>query len=290
MAAVSTITFSFAPTIARGAILAGMDPLGLLAVRMVITTALLGATLGFLRNNRPSIDRRAVRIALGAGAFHGFGFVSFFLAMVTVDASIGSLLFTLSPLVVLLLLTLRGEGLTYRHLLRLALGLAGVYLLVGPAGQVDPVGVLLIGVSILTFSVQLVIMQWHLRDHNGPAITFYIMGGVTIVAVLAWLASGATWVDPGRGGWLAILLLAVVSTFLARVAMFAAIRHLGSGQTALFIPFEAFLTVTWSALFLDERLTAPQWVGGALIFLSLLFAIQRLRLARLRLRWIPWTR
>jgi drug/metabolite transporter (DMT)-like permease len=39
---------------------------------------------------------------------------------------------------------------------------------------------------------------------------------------------------------------------------------------------ETLLTVIWSTLFLHERLTPLQWVGGALIMVSALLAIQRL--------------
>jgi drug/metabolite transporter (DMT)-like permease len=81
--------------------------------------------------------------------------------------------------------------------------------------------------------------------------------------------------------------LAVVSTFIARLLLFSGIRRLGSGQFALLAPLETLLTVIWSYLFLQERLTAIQWAGGLLILFSMVLAVQRLRLTG---RWRPWPR
>jgi drug/metabolite transporter (DMT)-like permease len=72
--------------------------------------------------------------------------------------------------------------------------------------------------------------------------------------------------------------------------MFAAIRSLGSGQLALLAPTETLLTVIWSMIFLQERLTAWQWLGGLLILTSALLAIARLNRARWRPRWRLWPR
>jgi drug/metabolite transporter (DMT)-like permease len=41
---------------------------------------------------------------------------------------------------------------------------------------------------------------------------------------------------------------------------------------ALFSPLETLLTITWAMLFLQERLTLIQWLGGGLIILSMLLA------------------
>ena len=67
---------------------------------------------------------------------------------------------------------------------------------------------------------------------------------------------------------------------LADPELVTSVRIIGGGQVALLNPLETFLTVIWSVLFLSESLTAVQWMGGGLILLSALLAIQRLRRAR----------
>lgn len=93
-----------------------------------------------------------------------------------------------------------------------------------------------------------------------------------------------------RGGWAAILVLAVVSTYLARLAFFGSIARIGGAQTALLTPLEILLTITWSVIFLGERLTPVQWLGGLLILGSAMLAIQRLGRVRGPLRWRLWAR
>ncbi|MCL4263079.1 MAG: DMT family transporter [Anaerolineae bacterium] len=272
IAIVSTICFSVAPPIARGAILAGLAPTAVLVGRMVIALALLVGFIVVISPDRLRIERRLGLIAVLSGIVNGIGFIAFFAALTRLDASIASMLFSLSPLVVLGLLTLRGERITQRHMARMALGIGGVYLLIGPGGDVDMVGVALVLITVITVSLHLVMVQWYLPGVRARTVTLYVNMGVTAVCLLAWWLAGRPWQNPSPSGWASILALAVVSTFLARLLLFAGVRRLGSGQISLLAPLETLLTVIWSYLFLDERLTAVQWLGGLLILLSMALA------------------
>ncbi|GAB4578605.1 MAG: EamA family transporter [Anaerolineales bacterium] len=290
MIAVATLAYSIAAPLIRWAILDGMNPTTLLMARMSITTVLLGGTLIIFSPSKLKIDRRGFAIAFFAGAVNGTGFLTFFWSLKRLDASIGAMLFALTPLTILFLLALRGERLTSRRLLRLGFGLGGVYLLIGPGGNVDLLGVALVVVSIITFSMQLVLIQWYLTEYDGRTITFYILLAITMDVLIYWVFEGREWHDPGLKGWLAIFTLAIISTYLARLAMFASVRYIGSGQTALFMPVETLLTVIWSFLLLDERLSPVQLIGGGLILASVVLAIQRLRFTNIRFRWRPTQR
>lgn len=65
---------------------------------------------------------------------------------------------------------------------------------------------------------------------------------------------------------------------------------MSGGQMALLTPIETLLTVVWSILFLNERLSALQWIGGILILISAVLAIQCINLGRRRPRWRIWPR
>ncbi len=131
-------------------------------------------------------------------------------------------------------------------------------------------------VAVFAVPFQLVILQWFLQRHHTRTVTLYTVGTMAVVAAGWWLVSGAGWQSPGWRGWALIFLLAFVSTYLARILTFMAVRRIGSGQVGLLAPVDTLLTVVWSFLFLGERLTAMQSVGGALILLSASLAIQRL--------------
>lgn len=272
IAIASTVCFSVAPPIARGAILAGLAPTALLMGRMVIALALLVGFIVAFSPGRLRIERRLGLIAFLSGVINGTGFICFFAALSRLDASIASMIFSLSPLVVLGLLALRGERITRRHLVRVALGIGGVYLLIGPGGEVDMVGVALVFITVITVSLHLVIVQWYLSGVPARTVTLYINLGVMAVCLVAWLAVGRPWTAPGPTGWASILALAIVSTFIARLLLFDGVRRLGSGQIALLAPLETLLTITWSILFLGEWLTAVQWLGGLLILFSMALA------------------
>ncbi len=290
MAITAALGFSIAPVVSRGALLEGMKPSTLVMARMVLSVFVLGGFLLFYSPDLLKVDRRGFLIALSVGIFNAFGFLAFNIALTRLEASIASMIFTLNPLVVLLLLALRGEKLTHRHIVRLTLGLAGVYLLIGPSGRVDFTGVVMVIITVIVFASQLVIMQWFLQGYHAWTISFYVVLGIAIVSSFYWLLDGGSWINPGKSGWAAIIALTLVSTFLARVTMYAGVQYLGSGQISLTVPLETFFTVTWSFLFLHERLNIIQWVGGTLILLSMILAINRLRLSRKKLRWRIWTR
>ena len=294
-AALAAITaFSFATPIARAALVGGMDPNALLVSRMTIATLLIAGTTVLTNPGCLRIGRRAVGIALGAGLVNSFGLVCYFIGLTQLESSMAAMLIALSPLAVLSLLALRGEKVTYRHAVRLALALAGVYLLVGPGGEVSIVGVIWIFVSLWGFAMQLALTQWHLVGYDARAITFYTSLGMTVGVTGWWMVKGMPWEAPGTSGWITILVLAVVSTYVARLLQFSAVSRIGGGQTSMLSPVETLLAVIWSMVFLGERLTPIQMAGGELILLSAVLAIQRLKRAPgahwARPRWRVWAR
>jgi len=282
LALVATFCYSFAPPVARYAILDGFDSTALLVVRMAIATALFAVTLAITDRQKLLMPRRGLLAATGVGAVNAAGMVLFFFALNFLEASLTSMILALSPAMVLSLLALRGERLTGRHLVRLGLALVGVYLLIGPTGAVDWFGAGLTLLATFFFSLQMALTQWTLIGYPARSVMFYVTGTMTIFVAGWWLLNGATWTPPGPQGWVAVVILAVVSTYLARLGYFNAVTRIGSGQLSLLGPVETLLSVVWSILFLGERLAPIQAVGGALILLSALLAVRRLGQVRLR--------
>ncbi len=287
----STLGFSFAAPLGAFLIRLGLDPTTMLVIRMALTTALLALTVQFFSPERFRVDSRGFRAAMTAGLATGVSNILFFWSLTRLEASIAAMLFAIFPIVVLALLALRGERFTYRNLVRTGLGVTGVYLLIGPGGEVDPLGVLMVLASVLLSSIQMVLIQWSLQGYDGRTVTLYMVAGMTAAVWLWWLIQQPEWSIPGWQGWLGIGLMAIVSTYLARLGMFAAVRRLGSGEVALLVPLETLLTVVWSLVFLGERLSFFQQVGGGLIVASTLLAVQRMsRVRRWRPRWRVWNR
>jgi drug/metabolite transporter (DMT)-like permease len=72
-------------------------------------------------------------------------------------------------------------------------------------------------------------------------------------------------VDLHRTAWLAILLLAVVSTVGAFLGFLRGLRVLGPVRTAIVSTVEPFFTALMGAWLLDQPLTATTLLGGAFI-------------------------
>ena len=200
------------------------------------------------------------------------------------------MLFSLYPLALLALLALRGERYTARHIVRLALGLGGAYLLIDPGGSSDMLGVLLVLCTVVVAALQMALVQWFLQADDAWSVAFYNSLGISIGIFAFWTWQGNAWSAPSATGWLLLTVMAVVSTFLARVTMFSAVRIIGSSQLALLIPLETLLSVIWSVVFLGDQLQPLQLAGGALIAISAALAAQRLRRTRWPARWRLWGR
>jgi drug/metabolite transporter (DMT)-like permease len=271
----STVAFSFAPPVARAAILGGMDSNELLMLRMVIATTLFAVTLGLTARDSLRLPRAGIMAAVVAGVMNAAGMILFFLSLNYLEASLGAMIIALSPPLVLALLALRGERLTRRHVVRLVVALVGVYLLIRPSGEVHWGGAIMALVATCFFALQMAYTQWSLVQYPVRGVVFYVTGTMTVFTVGWWLLQGAPWTAPTPANWLEVLMLAVVCTYIARLGYYAAVGLIGSGQLALLGPLETMLSVIWAVAFLGERLSAWQFVGGVLILFSAGLAVQR---------------
>ncbi len=278
LALASTFASSIVTPIVRGAVVGGMNPITLLLMRLLIATLLLAGTMAVFEPQNFKIDRRGLWLVGIIGLISGIEICCFFWSLEFVDASMSAMIKSTQPLVVLLFLMLGGERLTGRSMLRLLLAMIGVYLLIGgPGGQIAPMGMILLGISLILYAAQLVFSQWWLRSYGTSTVTFYLTAIMTLVIIAWWWVQGAEWHAPGRQDWLIIGVLAVVSTYFARLALYAAIPRVGSAQIALLWPLQTLTIIGLSVLFLHERMQPIQWLGGIFVLASALLAIERRR-------------
>ena len=275
LALASIFASSIVTPLVRGAVVGGMDPITLLLMRLLIAVSLLALTLAVVDPQRFRIDRRGIGLVTAIGIIAGVEICCFFWSLAYVDASMTAMIKSTQPLVVLLFLTIGGEQLTRRHIIRLLFSVGGIYLLVGVGGRVEPFGLFLLCISLLLYAAQLVCTQWWLRGYDARTITLYLTAVMTVVITLWWWGQGARWQAPGPSGWLVIGVLAIVSTYFARLALYTAIPRIGSGQIALLWPLQTLTIIILSVIFLNERFSAIQWLGGILVLASAGLAIER---------------
>ncbi len=282
--AITTATlFSFVPFLTTVLIKEGLAPLELLLIRYVLTSIVIFLATLVSKPEILRISLSSLRICLICGVLYFLSAWSFTAALTYINTSIASILLSIYPLLVLLLLALRGEKLTWRNTVRLALGLTGVYLIIGPGGNVSLLGAVLVFTSALSYAIYLVLMQWFLKDVAARSIALYVIFTITVCLILSWLIKGAVLPSFSLGIWLPMLALVIGGTYIAQLSLFRAVSLLGSAQIALLSPLEILLILLWSVLLLGERLSFLQVLGGGFILTSMLLAV--LRLNELRRLW-----
>jgi drug/metabolite transporter (DMT)-like permease len=150
----------------------------------------------------------------------------------------------------------------------LILGLAGVYLLLDAAGPTDWIGIALALLIPVFYALHLVLIQWRLSDTAPQTIALYTITLMALFITVISMPLGLGRSSLNITGWIVILITALISTVLARLATFASIRFIGSGNVALFGPLEILIGLIWAYFLLGERLTPIQWVGGLLVVSS----------------------
>ena len=86
------------------------------------------------------------------------------------------------------------------------------------------------------------------------------------------LLTDAHWAEVGPGGWAAIFYLSLGSTVLAYIAWYWALDRGGLVRIATWQFAQPIVTVALAALLLDEPLTPPLLLAGAIILLGIRLA------------------
>ena len=265
----SAFLLGFAPVFGRQAILFGMSPLEVVALRTVLAAGLLLGIMAIFRRPFLYIYPVGLMGCLLAGAINGIGSVLYYMSLAHLTASLGQMLYSLYPFFLAVWLLLDRQPIGRITLLRIGLATLAVLLLVGGTGDtVDWTGILLMLGGSLLYALHLPINQRVLYDVPAPTVTLYTLLAMSAVVVPAYFLF-----DPHTNStpilWWPIVGLTFV-TFFSRLTLFLGVKHAGGMQTALLGLSELLVAITFGHLLLDERLTLTQWLGAAALAASLL--------------------
>lgn len=145
----------------------------------------------------------------------------------------------------------------------------GVYLLTRTEpGKLDWMGVVLMIASAATYGWHIVLGQWVLADVSSRTAALYILTTMACVVGIARVLQARPLETLLTTGWFTILGLGL-TTALSRLTMFSALELLGGVETSIAGPMELLVSLVLALLLLGDRLTGVQWIGGALLMLSL---------------------
>lgn len=275
----ASVALGTGPILGKLAYAAGLDPATLLALRTSLAAIVMWLFYTVAWPRATAISLSGFMACLAVAVANSAAMLLFFYGLRHINAGLTSLIFYLYPALVLLLLVPLGQPLTRRRLARLGLALAGLFPLLsttvgdGLAAESRLFGMGLVLVAAAAYAVYLVLSEWVLYTIPTRTVALYVITGMAGLMVLFRAAQGTLDIASiPATGWGAAIMLALLTTVAARLLLFAGVKRIGSGRAALIGIIEPVAVVAMAAVFLHERLTPRQMLGGSLILMSLLLA------------------
>lgn len=277
-AILSALFLGLAPVFGKQAMLLGLSPLAVVAIRTVLATFLLFVVILLFYRPFLYIYPAGLLGCLIAGWTNGIGSLFYYSAIGRLDASLGQLLYSLYPLFLVVWLSLDNQPPNRLTLMRIFLIVPALFMLLQVQGaSIDMIGVAQMLIGSALYALHLPINQRVLRDMPAPTVTLYTLLAMSAVVLPTFLFSnpGIT-VQMNSAEWIAALrqfggpiLGLTLVTFLSRVMLFVGVKHLGGMQTAFLGLGETLVTIFFAHLWLGERLSSLQWLGAVLLLFSL---------------------
>lgn len=290
----ATVTMIWGGTFVAGRFLSGaLDPLLAASLRFVLASLALLGFMGLARIplSRPNLRQMGQLAVLG---FFGIFFYNlcFFYGLHYINASRASLIVALNPAVIgLASWWLFKERLGASKIMGIAMCLAGAAtVIVSRNPQVLNAqanawrGDVLIFGCVAGWGVYSLFSRG-LNQSLGPlqTVTWSILLG-PLMLFLTTLGMGRFSLEAiGSLHWpqaLSLMYLGVLGSALAYIGYYDGIRRIGATRSGVFIALNPLTAVICGALLLDEQLTLPMLIGGAVILLGIYLCNKPLAPAR----------
>jgi drug/metabolite transporter (DMT)-like permease len=274
MAIAGVVCFSLRPIFIKLAYGIVVDPITLLALRMVFSLPFFlaaAAWVGRDRERSPLGGRDAWAIVLLG--FVGYYFASFadFLGLQYVSSGLGRLiLFVYPTLVVILSLVFLHKRPSAREVVALGVTYSGIALVmsnaVGGANANLALGAALCFASAAGYAVYLVASSRVVQRVGSIRFTAYAMSVASVFCILQFLLlRPVSALDLPREVYGLALAMALVSTVLPVFITSEALRRIGANQVAVYGALGPVTTIFFGWMGLDEIMTPVQLAGAALV-------------------------
>ncbi len=270
MVALASLLFGFNGNLARRLFDAGITPVTLVELRMLIGGGCLLVLLLLTQSSAVKLPRHMWGWTLGLGLAMAAVTYSYFMAISRLPIAIALVIQFSTPAWLVL-----GEALWRRRwpsrymLSALALAFSGIVLVTGAWQQrlagLDGPGLLYAFFSILTFAAYLLLGERVGREL--PALTSTTWSA--LIAALFWLVIQPPWMIPAAT-WQPILLLVIVAVGIMGMALpflleLAALRYLDAARAGITAMLELVAGSVIAYCWLGQILTGWQVVGSGLV-------------------------
>ena len=264
----SAAAFGTLAIIGRYAYAAGMDVLTLLFLRFALSAVVMAFLLVARRERLPRGMTLVELLAMGAIGYVGQAF-SYFTAVKYASAGLVALLLYLYPVFVMILSAVfLGESITRWKVAALGLALAGLALMVGPAGG-QWLGVIWALVASVIYSLYIMVANRVVKEGSAIQSSTVILAAAGVVSGLLMVSTGPHLPTTGAG-WAAVAAIVLVATVIPIVTFLAGLQRIGPTNAAMLSVLEPLVTVLLAALLLGETLRLMTLLGGGLILAAVL--------------------
>jgi RarD protein len=219
-----------------------------------------------------TMGRDLWRYAL-SGVFMGANWILLFEAYQYTSIALATLSYYIAPtLMVLASVVFFKERLSLWQVVCFVLSTAGLVLMVGVSGgSGDDLKGILLGMAAAVLYASVVMMNKAAGNSDGIVRTFVqFLAAVLVLAPFVALRGGFNLGALDGSGWLNLMILGLVHTGLCYCLYFISLAHMRGQQAAILSYLDPLMAVLLSVIWLGEKVSPVQLIGGGVM---LLFAL-----------------
>ncbi|MBR5447263.1 MAG: EamA family transporter [Clostridia bacterium] len=243
---------------------------GELALYRAVLAAVLVGTFLLLTGQRLPVTeiKKELFLLLLSGIAMGFNWIFLFEAYKYTTVSVATLSYYFAPVIVMIVCPLLfKERLTKKQTLCFLMSTAGLVLITGTTGggKQDLVGILL-GLCAAVLYATVMLLNKFIKGVTGLHRTLVqFLSAIIVLTPYVTLTSGFSIGSLDGLGTVSLLTVGIVHTGVTYCMYFTAIKDLPGQKVAILSYIDPLVAVLVSVLWLNERITLPQVVGGVMI-------------------------
>ena len=268
----AAIVLGLNTTFARLAYDAGSNPVTVLGSRYLACALTIGIAVILL--GRPTDIPRGSRLStLRVTAIWFLGPTCYLSSVVFIPVGLAALLFYTFPLIVAAISHFQeGARLGPIRVGAFLLAFTGLVIALSPSlSDLDWRGITLASLAAVTTAVTFILSRRLVTELGVFTFTMYMSAGSVFLIMVVILLIGGITLPQNTSGWTG-LSGAAFGFAVGILAMFTAIKHVGSAATAMLLNLEPLISILAAAIVLGERLTMLQFVGAIMVVSALILS------------------
>ena len=266
----SSIGFGLSPTFANFAYDSGASVVGTLMARFCVATLLMLIVRKVSSQETKWPKPKLFIQIFMLGAFGYFiATLLYFTALKNIDSGLAIIIVSCGPVIVVLLSWwLLGTKPSRIIVFCLASTTIGVIIAAGQVGSGDAFSIVLVLIVAVEYSFYIVFSSQILPKVDLlTGVTIVMFGAATSFVIYYFAAPASVAMDflKNINGWISVILLATVATVIPTATLYAGMKLIGTGKTAVLQTFEPVSSIVAGVVFLSEPLTLARIVGAVFV-------------------------